>query len=129
MEDDDFELLELGVVVSVGNTGFDWVDVTIIVSGADWALPAASVDAGKTDVITCVEAGACGCATTATGVVVGSGVLSVTSGEVTEVNDVKTNRGVVTMTLLECGDSVVKMDDENGAADATDYIQKLRHIG
>ena len=123
VEDDDFELLELGVVVSVGNTGFDWVDVIVVVSGADWALPAASVDAGKTDVITCVEAGGCGCVRTATGAVVGSGVLSVTSGEVTEVNDVKIDGGVLTRTLLEGTESVVKTADESGAADSTDYIQ------
>ena len=123
VEDDDFELLELGVVVSVGNTGGDWVDVTIIVSSADWVLPAASVDAGKTDVITCVEAGACGVVTTAAGVVVGSVVLSVTYEEVAEANDVKIDRDVSTRTLLECSESVVKTDDESGVVDTTDHIQ------
>ena len=123
VEDDDFELLGLGVVVSVGNTGVDWVDVTIIVSSADWVLPAASVDAGKTDVITCVEAGACGGVTTATGEEVGSVVLSVTYEEGTEANDVKVDRGVSTGTLLECGESVEKMGDESGVVDTTDHIQ------
>ena len=101
VEDDDFELLDLGVVVPVGNTGVDWVDVTIIVSGADWVLPAASVDAGKTDVIMCVEAGASGVVTTATGVGVGSVVLSVTYEELAEVNDVTIDGDVSTRTLLD----------------------------
>lgn len=122
-EDDDFELLELGVLVSVGNTGVDWVDVTTIVCSADWVLPAASTGAGKTDVITCVEAGACGGDTTATGVVVGSGVLSVTSGEVTEVNDVKIDGVGSTRTLLERSELVVKTDDESGVVDTPDHIQ------
>ena len=71
VDDDDFELLVLGIAVSIGNTGGGWVDVTMIVCGGAWVLPAASVGAGKTDVTTCVLGGACNVATGLTaGVVV-----------------------------------------------------------
>ena len=53
--DDVFELL-VAVIATVGNTGVVVVDVISIVWGA-WVMPAASVAAGKTDVIICVVGG------------------------------------------------------------------------
>ena len=54
--DDVFELLVAGIA-TVGNTGAAAVDVTSIVWAGAWVLPAASVVAGKTDVIICVVGG------------------------------------------------------------------------
>ena len=51
--DDVFELLVAGIA-TVGNAGSVVMDVMSIVWGGAWALPAASVGAGKTDVTICV---------------------------------------------------------------------------
>lgn len=46
-----------------------------------------------------------------------------TSGEVTEVNDVKIDGVGSTRTLLERSELVVKTDDESGVVDTPDHIQ------